>query len=78
MTVAYFQCEVEHLQRVCVSLESANNNTLHRLLPRRPLGSSGIEVLTECTLHIESCFDWLVRALQRHMPSVQWQSLDEQ
>ena len=44
---------------------------LQRLQPRSPMGSSGIEVLTERTLHVESCFDWLVRALQRHLPSVQ-------
>ena len=71
--LAHFQVEVERLQKVCASLQSADNNTLHRLQPRRPIGSSGVEVLTERTLHIESCFDFLVRALQRHMPSVQWQ-----
>ena len=72
--LAQFQVEVERLQRVCDSLQSADNNTLHRLQPRRPIGSSGLEVLTERTLHIESCFDFVVRALQRNMPSIQWQS----
>ena len=75
--LAYFQVEVERLQKVCDSLQSADNDTLHRLQPRRPLGTSSVEVLTERTLHIESCFDFVVRALQRHMPSVQWQSRRE-
>ena len=75
--LAYFQLEVERLQKVCDSLQSADNNTLHRLQPRRPIGSSGLEVLTERTLHVESCFDFVVRALQRNMPSIQWQSRRE-
>ena len=29
--LAYFQLEVERLQKVCDSLQSADNNTLHRL-----------------------------------------------
>ena len=32
--LAYFQCEVERLQRVSASLEAANSRTLHRLQPR--------------------------------------------
>ena len=77
--LAQFQVEVERLQKICDSLQSADNNTLHRLQPRRPIGSSGLEVLTERTLHIESCFDFVVRALQRarNMPSIQWQSRRE-
>ena len=49
----------------------------YSLEDRRPIGSSGVEVLTERTLHIESCFDFVVRALQTHMPSIQWQSRRE-
>ena len=75
--LAYFQVEVERLQKVCDSLQSADNNTLHRLQPRRPIGTSGVEVLTERTLHVESCFEFVVRALQSHMPSIQWQSRRE-
>ena len=75
--LAQFQVEVERLQKICDSLQSADNNTLHRLQPRRPIGSSGLEVLTERSLHIESCFDFVVRALQRNMPSIQWQSRRE-
>ena len=50
--LAYFQVEVERLQKVCDSLQSADNNTLHRLQPRRPIGTSGVEVLTERTLRV--------------------------
>ena len=72
--LAYFQCEVERLQRLSDRLESADSLTLQL---RSQLGSSGLEVPAERTLHIESCLDWLVRALQRHFPGRQWQSLDE-
>ena len=75
--VTDLRCEVDRLRGQLYPLTASERRTARRLQPRLSDPSPAFELLAERTLHNEGCFDFLIRALQRNFPAIQWQSLIE-
>ena len=75
--VTGLSCEVDRLREQLHPVTASERRTARRLQPRLSDPSPAFELLAERTLHNEGCFDFLIRALQRNFPAIQWQSLVE-
>ena len=77
LEVEALRAEVRALRDQIAPLQEAHVRASARLQPRLVRPAPAIESLTERVLHNQSCFQFLVVALQRTFPHVQWQSLHE-
>ena len=75
--VAALRCELAQTRQQLQLLLASERRAASRLQPRLSDPAPAFDLLVERGLHNESCFNFLVCALQRAWPAVQWQSLVE-
>ena len=75
--IVQLRAEVARLEAQVQPLVESERRAAHRLQPRLSQPAPAFDLIVERTFHTEGCFNFVVSALQRAFPSVQWQSLVE-